>query len=69
MGLVDHRHRAATPGVTNGTAATLAEAEAKFRDTWTKARLARDYKARSRRADTGLAECPQNVSVVAPNRT
>jgi hypothetical protein len=28
----------ATPGVTNGTAATLEEAKAKFRDSWTKAR-------------------------------
>jgi hypothetical protein len=28
----------ATPGVTNGIAATLEEAMAKFRDSWTKAR-------------------------------
>jgi hypothetical protein len=28
----------ARPGVTNGTAATLDEAKAKFRETWTKAK-------------------------------
>jgi hypothetical protein len=31
----------ATPGVTNGTAATLDEAKAKFRAAWTRAKAAR----------------------------
>jgi hypothetical protein len=30
--MVDHRHRAGDPGVTNGTAATPGEAKAKFRE-------------------------------------
>jgi hypothetical protein len=38
--MVDHRHRAGHPGVTNGHAATLDEVKAKFRAAWDKAKRA-----------------------------
>jgi hypothetical protein len=46
----------ATPGVTNGTAATLDEARAKFREAWEKAKAGGKAVTSHLRSDAGLSK-------------